>query len=391
MRILKSCRVFLVLFILCGSLAVGNAAVADTIIDAQPDTSTTESKKDKNKTTEATTEKTTSETPTSETPTTEESAREGWSQNHRYYYRNGKKVKGFKNIDGKKYYFNSNGKLYLKTGMRKINGKYYYFSKAHTLKTGVVKVKNKAYYFKQKNGQRYENIGIRKVDGKYYCFKKNHTLVSGWYRNEKNKLYFFSTRNYAGLNGWNYINSYKYYFNNKGMLVQDVRNLLTEKQRSSYMIYVNRAASCVTVYTYDEGGTGYYNVPVVAFVCSGGEATPLGQFTIRDKIRWHELDGPSWGQWCEHLTDSILFHSVYYDRKNDNHSLNVDAYNRLGTVASHGCIRLTAGDAKWIYDNCGIGTRVVIYDDANNPGPFDKPTAQKLAPHQTWDPTDPNP
>ena len=34
---------------------------------------------------------------------------------------------------------------------------------------------------------------------------------------------------------------------------------------------------------------------------------------------------------------------------------------RLGINASHGCIRLTLTNAKWIYDNIPRGTKVVIY------------------------------
>jgi lipoprotein-anchoring transpeptidase ErfK/SrfK len=128
---------------------------------------------------------------------------------------------------------------------------------------------------------------------------------------------------------------------------------------------------------------------VVSFICSPGTATPTGTFKIKDKLRWHELMGQCWGQWCEHLTDDILFHSVYYDKQNDNKSLNVAAYNKLGTVASHGCIRLTAGDAKWIYDNCDVGTEVKITTKKKSTR-FDKPKAQKLSSRHTWDPTDPN-
>ncbi len=32
--------------------------------------------------------------------------------------------------------------------------------------------------------------------------------------------------------------------------------------------------------------------------------------------------------------------------------------NQLGVKVSHGCIRLLESNAKWIYDNCGVGTRV---------------------------------
>ena len=37
--------------------------------------------------------------------------------------------------------------------------------------------------------------------------------------------------------------------------------------------------------------------------------------------------------------------------------------NKLGRRASHGCIRLTLDDAKWIYDNIGEGTEVWIHED----------------------------
>lgn len=62
-------------------------------------------------------------------------------------------------------------------------------------------------------------------------------------------------------------------------------------------------------------------------------------------------------------------------------------YNQLGTTCSHGCVRLTCGDAKWIYDNCTLGTRVDILWGSD---PLSKPSAQKLPLNQTWDPTDPN-
>ena len=43
--------------------------------------------------------------------------------------------------------------------------------------------------------------------------------------------------------------------------------------------------------------------------------------------------------------------------------LKVSSFNALGKRASHGCIRLTLPDAKWIYNNCGAGVQVWIHDD----------------------------
>lgn len=184
---------------------------------------------------------------------------------------------------------------------------------------------------------------------------------------------------------WEYKGGYKLYYNKNGELVKDVSNIIGKQ--SSYWIKVNKKQNVVTVYAKD-GDRGYI-IPVKAFVCSGGKGTPIGTFSTSAKYRWKVLMGPSWGQWSTRITGSILFHSVYYNSPNNNNNLSVSAYNKLGTTASHGCVRLTAGDAKWIYDNCKIGTKVTIYN-SNDPGPFGKPKAYKLSSKHTWDPTDPN-
>ena len=65
----------------------------------------------------------------------------------------------------------------------------------------------------------------------------------------------------------------------------------------------------------------------------------------------------------------------------------------MGKKVSLGCVRLTVKDAKWIYNNCPIGTQVEFYS-SSNPGPLGKPTAMKIsdAPSNIrgWDPTDPD-
>ena len=68
-----------------------------------------------------------------------------------------------------------------------------------------------------------------------------------------------------------------------------------------------------------------------------------------------------------------------------------EQFNLLGESASLGCVRLACNDAKWIYDNCKPGTQVIVYDDAENPGPLGKPEEVKITsenPYKKWDPTD---
>lgn len=157
------------------------------------------------------------------------------------------------------------------------------------------------------------------------------------------------------------------------------------KAASPYMIKINKQQNVVTVYKYKGGKYKAHK----AFVCSVGYATPTGTFHLQEKIRWHVLDGPSYGQYCTRIFKGYLFHSVWYYQQTKN-SQSYIQYNKLGTTASHGCVRLTVGDAKWIYDNCPTGTTVVIYN-SKKPGPLGKPTAIKVRGYSGWDPTDPDP
>ena len=161
-----------------------------------------------------------------------------------------------------------------------------------------------------------------------------------------------------------------------------------------YYIKVNNQANVVTIYTKDSNGN--YTVPYKAMVCSIGTATPTGGvYTIPgktwDRWTWGQMEGGVWAQYYVRIKGSILFHSVPYTSR-DKSTLEYWEYDKLGTKASAGCIRLTVRDAKWIYDNCPAGTQVEFYYDSN-PGPLGKPTAQKISNEESvrgWDPTDPS-
>lgn len=169
--------------------------------------------------------------------------------------------------------------------------------------------------------------------------------------------------------------------------------------KSKYFIRVNIQSQVINVYTYDKNGK--YTVPVKAFVCSTGSQTPSsGTYTMASsggsKRRVWPLYGGVYGQYVTPIVGDILFHSVPYLEKKGNDvvhdSLKYWEYDKLGTKASMGCIRLTTRDAKWIYDNVSLWTKVEFYS-SSNPGPFGKPSAQKIsnAPGnlKNWDPTDP--
>lgn len=156
------------------------------------------------------------------------------------------------------------------------------------------------------------------------------------------------------------------------------------KAASAYQIKINKQQNCVTIYKLS--GSGEYK-PIKALVCSTGWATQTGTYHLGEKMRWHTLDGPCYGQYCSRIYGGVLFHSVWYTGVNNPATLSVSSYNKLGTTASHGCVRLTVAGAKWIYDNIPSGTPVIIYN-SSNPGPLGKPQAIKLPYSTGWDPTD---
>lgn len=167
------------------------------------------------------------------------------------------------------------------------------------------------------------------------------------------------------------------------------KNLADNSGRNPYSIHVNRKQNCVTVYTYDESGD--YTVPVRAMVCSCGKnnGTITGTYGIYFKREWHSLFENVYGQYVSGISGDYLFHSVpYYTKSPDD--LEVEEFNKLGSNASLGCVRLSVSDTKWIYDNCANNTEVIIYDD-DNPGPLGKPETIKITDLKCgWDPTDDN-
>lgn len=182
-------------------------------------------------------------------------------------------------------------------------------------------------------------------------------------------------------------------FGNKSEAVVDAvaSSEITTIAKKIYYIKVNLGANTVTIYQEDENGE--YTDPIKAMVCSTGVATPKsGKYKTSYSYRWRELFGAVYGQYAVRIHGNILFHSVPYTRMYPD-TLEYEEYDKLGTSASAGCVRLTVKDAKWIYDNVATGSYVEFYSDTKNPGPLGKPTAQKISNNKSnrnWDPTDPD-
>ena len=132
-------------------------------------------------------------------------------------------------------------------------------------------------------------------------------------------------------------------------------NTLNISSNTPYLIYVNLNDQTTNVYN---GYTNNWSL-VKSFSCStgiDGQETPIGIYSVTDKGQWFYSDQYEQGgkYWVQFLGD-YLFHSLPYDE-----SQNTILDYTLGVPASHGCIRLDTDNAKWIYDNVDLDTKVII-------------------------------
>lgn len=179
-------------------------------------------------------------------------------------------------------------------------------------------------------------------------------------------------------------NGYTYLYDYNGNKLTDVSAFLENPQ---YRIKVNLIQNVVTVYA--KNGKKGYTIPVKAFLCSGNINDTTGTFSLGVKYRYRALYYNCYSQWASRIHDDILFHTVPYTKYMNPSTLDVTEYNKLGTSASHGCIRLQCYASKWINDNCSLGTTKVVMYKSDDPGALGKPKLEKLKKWHTWDPTDP--
>lgn len=134
----------------------------------------------------------------------------------------------------------------------------------------------------------------------------------------------------------------------------------------TYRIIVDLTWQLVMVYSKDPE-TGEYTVPVRYMLCSTGSSrvggeTRTGVFNMKPtKVRFGKFaSSPESAQYWSLIFSKTYFHSTLYNKRRDLTSVQKQSYESLGSKASHGCIRLTVPDARWIYYNICYDTEVEI-------------------------------
>jgi hypothetical protein len=214
------------------------------------------------------------------------------------------------------------------------------------------------------------------VDGSTRKVVRGKTTING-------VTYIFDSSTGAAYNGFYMDGQWRRYYKD-GSLVNDISGLGVVS--GPYYIKVYKPANYLIIYAKDPA-TGKYNTPVRSMLVCCGVSTPTGTYYTPARYRWLKMVGDTWAQWCTQIQGNYLFHSVP-NWTHNNFDLEVGEYNLLGSTRSLGCIRLNCEDAKWIYDNCQLGTQVFI-SAIETSGPLAKPTGIQLPSWHTWDPTDP--
>lgn len=158
---------------------------------------------------------------------------------------------------------------------------------------------------------------------------------------EKNNSNKNSSNNNQPLKTSN-TNSLEKYVNDKGY-----------SSKSSYLIWVDKSKQKVNVFS---GSKSNWKL-VSSMACSTGAArtpTPSGTFTISGRGSWFVTNYGVGAKYWTRFYGNYLFHSIIMDRK----GRIIDS--SLGRPKSHGCIRLSLDNAKWINTKIPDGTKVII-------------------------------
>lgn len=151
-----------------------------------------------------------------------------------------------------------------------------------------------------------------------------------------------------------------YYYNAAGLksgcsktMWKKVKN---NSSKTKYLIAVDCTKNRTCIY---QGKKGAWKLKSYWKCTTGKKSTPTikGNFKVSGKVS-HFGEQKGYTVWyATRVKYEYYFHSILYKPW----SKSAVRSGALGKNKSHGCIRLKLANAKWIYQNCKGGTRIVIY------------------------------
>ena len=328
---------------------------------------------------------------------------------------------GFRKINGRTYYFGSDGVG--KTGFQKINGKiyyfadsrypkkawgemlkghryigsnYYYFNDKGVMRTGWFKSSKGLMAFFGKNGKA-GPAGWKKYDYRWFYIKKSGIARTGWLKDGSDIYYLDSKVGGRRLFGPSTVDGKKYFFDENGRRAK-TKGWKNYKGNYYYTFENGRLAVNTTISGYRVNSIGKADLdsmdwkaqgyssntnylilvnrslhkvaiyrrseglwsPIKKWYCGDGKSsTPTieGNFTVGIKMLYFD-SGSARCWYATQFCGNYLFHSVLYYQNSWPSSV-MDG--RVGVGVSHGCVRLQVDNAECIYYNIPRGTKVIVY------------------------------
>ena len=161
----------------------------------------------------------------------------------------------------------------------------------------------------------------------------------------------------------------------------------------SYRIDVDLTNQIATVYGIYSNGSAKALMSEFVSTARKGKTTPVGNFKIQGasggrkaKYRTCKLSGgKTYAEYACRFTGAKMMHGVPWRSRNTKGYVYKNEFNKLGSVASGGCVRMPLKLARYIYNNCPIGTPVRVFKGKAGSYPMGRP--KKYTATSNVDPT----
>ena len=243
------------------------------------------------------------------------------------------------------------------------NSKTVKVTSSKTLKKKISNLKNnQKYYVKVRS---YKTYGNRTTYGEWSKSRSFATNGTRWYEKNGKQYYYVKGKLFKGKKMFG---KHQYFFNYEDGAWSGASSKMWNKVKNSYsktdyLIAVSRELNRICVY---EGKKGDWKLKYY-WMCSTGRPengkiskTPTGSWLMPKEENHLGYIGGHKDYTCWYATrfyGRCFFHSVIYEPASKSQIQD----GRLGMNISDGCIRMNINDAKWIWDNCHTGTRVIVY------------------------------
>ena len=215
-----------------------------------------------------------------------------------YYGSDGKAATGWKKVGEKWYYFNTEGVM--QTGWQKISDKWYYLSDDGAMVTGWMKTGSTWYYLETSGVM---VIGWKQINNVWYYFNTSGSMTSGWQK--IGNIWYYLESSGAMVTGWKQINNTWYYFSESGVMATGWQKI------GNVWYYFNSSGAMMTGWQTISDKTYYFKSSGAMAAkewCNGWWLNTDGTWTYPYKASWKSN---SIGWWYEDTSGWYAKNTTY--------------------------------------------------------------------------------